>query len=118
MRKLKLKTVRKSPRLIKVHSTNNDKIMNATKEELVRFLEENVLIPTENNPDADVTIRRKINATRMRLNNQVDAEKVRQYFWSAMASDNGIDSYNKISNIGAPTFEDVRVEFKRLCGDK
>ena len=28
----------------------------------------------------------------------------------------GIDSYKKISNIGAPTFEDVRDEFKKLCG--
>ena len=92
--------------------------MNATKEELISFLEENVLIPTEHNPNVDVTIRRKVNATRMRLNNQENAEKVRQYFWSAMATDNGIDSYNKISSIGAPTFEDVRTEFKKLCGDK
>jgi len=92
--------------------------MNATKEQLIRFLEENVLIPTETNPEADVTIKRKINLPRARLNNQVSAEKVRQYFWSAMASDNGIDSYHKISNIGAPTFEDVRAEFKKLCGDR
>jgi hypothetical protein len=92
--------------------------MDATKEELIRFLEENVLIPTEKNPEADLIIKRKINATRMRLNNQVSAEKVRQFFWSAMATDNGIDSYNKISNIGSPTFEDVRGEFKKLCGDK
>lgn len=92
--------------------------MNTTKEKLIEFLEKNVLIPTETNPNADITIKRKINATRMRLNNQANAEKVRQYFWSAMATDNGIDSYNKISNIGAPTFEDVRGEFKKLCGDK
>jgi len=92
--------------------------MNATKEELISFLEKKVLIPTENNPGADVTIKRKINFTRMRLNELESAEKVRQYFWSAMATDNGIDSYNKISSIGAPTFEDVRSGFKKLCGDK
>lgn len=92
--------------------------MNATKETLINFLEENVLIPAETNPDADITIKRKINATRMRLNNLANAEKVREYFWNAMATDRGIDSYNKISNIGAPTFEDVRGEFKKLCGDK
>ncbi|KIA86482.1 hypothetical protein [Flavobacterium sp. AED] len=92
--------------------------MNATKEELIRFLEENVLVPVETNPNADVTIKRKVNATRMRLNDQVSAEKVEQYFWSAMATDNGIDSYKKISDIGAPTFEDVRDEFKKLCGNK
>jgi hypothetical protein len=92
--------------------------MNATKEKLIKFLEENVLIPAETNPAADLTIKRKINTTRMRLNNLVSAEKVREYFWNSMATDNGIDSYNKISNIGALTFEDVRGEFKKLCGDK
>jgi hypothetical protein len=54
----------------------------------------------------------------MQLNNQVSAEKVEQYFWSAMATDNGIDSYKKITDLGAPTFEDVRDEFKELCGSK
>jgi hypothetical protein len=92
--------------------------MNVIKEELIKFLEENVLIPVETNPKADAKIKRKINLTRMRLNEQVSAEKVHQYFWSAMATDNGIDSYKKISSIGAPTFEDVRDEFKKLCGDK
>lgn len=92
--------------------------MNATKEELIKFLEENVLNPAETNPAADLTIKRKINATRMRLNNLISAEKVEQFFWSAMATDNGIDSYKKISNIGAPTFEDVRDEFKKLCGSR
>ena len=92
--------------------------MKATKEELIKFLDENVLIPVETNPYADVTIKRKVNATRMRLNNQVNAEKVEQFFWSAMATDRGIDSYNKISDIGAPTFEDVRADFKKLCGSK
>ena len=92
--------------------------MNATKDELIRFLEENVLIPVETNPNANVTIKRKVNSTRMRLNNQVSTEKVEQHFWSAMATDNGIDSYKKISDIGAPTFEDVRDEFKKLCGSK
>jgi hypothetical protein len=92
--------------------------MKATKEELIRFLDDNVLIPVETNPNADATIKRKINATRMRLNNQVSAEKVEQFFWSAMATDRGIDSYKKIKNIDAPTFEDVRDEFKKLCGTK
>jgi hypothetical protein len=54
--------------------------MNATKEELIEFLEENVLIPVETNADADATIKRKVNATRMRLNNLVSAEKVEQFF--------------------------------------
>lgn len=32
----------------------------------------------------------------MRIKNQKSAEKVEEYFWHAMATDNGIDSYNKI----------------------
>jgi len=54
----------------------------------------------------------------MRLNQQVNAEKVEQFFWSAMITDRGIDSYKKIKGINAPTFEDVREEFKKLCERK
>lgn len=90
--------------------------MNATKEELIEFLEEHVLYPAENNPNADVIIKRKIRTTRMRLNNLTSASKVEEFFWHAMATDNGIDTYTRISRIGASTFEDVRLEFKKLCG--
>lgn len=92
--------------------------MKATKEELIRFLEDSVLTPTENHPKSDLTIKRKVRATRMRLNQLVNAEKVEEFFWHAMSTDNGIDSYTKISRIGAPTFEDVRLEFKVKCGRK
>jgi len=43
--------------------------MDSTKQELIDFLEQHVLYPAENNPEADLTIKRKIRATRMRLNN-------------------------------------------------
>ncbi len=90
--------------------------MKSTKEQLIQFLETNVLSPAENHSKADVTIKRKIKTTRMRLNKITTAEKVEEFFWHAMATDNGIDTYTRISRIGAPTFEDVRLEFKRLCG--
>lgn len=90
--------------------------MKATKKDLIDFLNEKVLIPAENNPAANNTIKQKVKGTRMRLNNLASAEKVEIFFWNAMVTDRGIDSYKKISNIGAPTFEDVREEFKRLCG--
>jgi hypothetical protein len=93
-------------------------IMKATKEELIRFLEENVLTPAENHPKSDLTIKRKVRTTRMRLNRLANAEKVEEFFWHAMSTDNGIDSYTKISRIGALTFEDVRFEFKIKCGRK
>jgi len=90
--------------------------MNASKNDLINFLEFNVLQPTENHPDTDLTIARKVRATRMRLNNLRSAEKVEEFFWNSMATDNGIDTFTRVSRIGAPTFEDVRLEFKRLCG--
>ncbi|PZO31686.1 hypothetical protein [Flavobacterium lindanitolerans] len=92
--------------------------MNFTKQELIDFLEQNVLYPAENNPKSDVIIKRKIRATRMRLNKLKDASKVEEFFWHAMATDNGIDTYTRMTRIGAPTFEVVRLEFKRLCGRK
>jgi hypothetical protein len=90
--------------------------MKATKEELITFLDEKVLVPAENHPQATETIKRKVRTTRMRLNNLTSPEKVEEFFWNAMASDNGIDSYTKIKGIGANTFEDVRTEFKKICG--
>ncbi len=88
----------------------------ATKQELIQFLEDRVLLPVETHPQATQTIKLKVRYTRMRLNECTSAAIVEQYFWSAMATDNGIDSYERIKRIGAPTFEDVRFDFKRLCG--
>ena len=92
--------------------------MNSTKQELIDFLEQNVLYPAENNPKSDVIIKRKIGATRMRLSELKDASKVEEFFWHAMVTDNGIDTYTRMTRIGAPTFELVRLEFKRLCDRK
>jgi hypothetical protein len=90
--------------------------MKATREELIDFLDREVLNPAENHPAADKTIKKKVRATRMRLNELRSAEKVEEFFWHAMSSDRGIDSYTRIHRIGAQTFEDVRAEFKGLCG--
>ena len=87
-----------------------------TKQQLIDFLEKRVLLPAENHPMADETIKRKIRATRMRLNKLSSAEKVEEYFWHAMATDRGIDSYERLHYIGTATFEDVRMDFKQLCG--
>ena len=97
------------------YETNPKKYMKS-KEELIAFLDNKVLTPVENDPKSNITIKRKVRATRMRLNNLVSAEKVVEFFWNAMATDRGIDSYKKIKAIGGTTFEDVREEFKKLCG--
>jgi len=85
------------------------------KDTLIQFLDEKVLLPAETHPNADQRIKKKVRLTRMRLNQCQDGDKVEHYFWSAMATDGGIDSYRSLSRIGATTFEDVREEFKRLC---
>ena len=90
--------------------------MITTKQQLIDFLEKRIFQPAENHPQADKTIRKKIRTTRMRINNLKSAEKVEEYFWNAMATDRGIDSYERLHYIGAETFEDVRAEFKQLCG--
>lgn len=71
-----------------------------------------MLLPAENHSMADETIKRKIMATRMRLNKLLSAEKVEEYFLHAMATDRGIDSYERLRRIGPETFEDVRADFK------
>ncbi|GHU98805.1 hypothetical protein FACS189483_07300 [Spirochaetia bacterium] len=92
--------------------------MKATKDELLEFLEKNVFFPGENNSAATETIKKKIRWTRTHISGLTTPEEIESFFWNAMASDNGIDSYTKISGIGANTFEDVRSGFKKLCGRK
>lgn len=90
--------------------------MRATREDLIAFLDREVLRPAETHPDSDNVIRKKVRTTRMRLNRLSTAEKVEEFFWHAMSTDRGIDSYTRIHRIGAQTFEDVRAQFKGLCG--
>lgn len=90
--------------------------MQATKEDLIAFLDREVLNPAEHHVNADKVIKNKVRTTRMRLNRLKTAEKVEEFFWHAMSTDRGIDSYTRIHRIGAQTFEDVRFQFKRLCG--
>ncbi|MDR2149761.1 MAG: hypothetical protein LBO67_02905 [Spirochaetaceae bacterium] len=71
--------------------------MKATKQALIIFLDENVLLPAENHPQATPIIKRKVRATRMRLNKLTSPEKVEEFFWNAMASDNPRYSIDKVS---------------------
>jgi hypothetical protein len=88
-----------------------------TKQELVQFLEDRVLSPVENHPEATPILKKKVRCTRMRLDTKCrDARAVEHFFWSAMSTPGGIDTYDKGTEIGAPTFESVRADFKQLCG--
>lgn len=90
--------------------------MDASRDDLLSFLEREVLGPAENHPAADEVIKKKVRLTRMRLRNLPTAEGIEKYFWGAMSSDGGIDTYTRLRMIDARSFEDVRFEFKRLCG--
>jgi hypothetical protein len=50
----------------------------ANKDELIEFIEREVLSKNESHPEADGIIKRKVRCTRMRLREQVSAEKVKQ----------------------------------------
>jgi len=93
-------------------------MIKANKDILITFLDENILTPAENHPNATDIVKKKVRGTRMRLNDLDTSEKVELFFWNAMTSDNGIDSYTKLKEIGVKTFEDIRLEFKKLCGRK
>lgn len=90
--------------------------MDASKEELINFLENEVFSTAENHPDVDGIIKKKVRCTRMRINNFSSADKIEEYFQHAMATEGGIDTYTRLKRINARTFEDVRAEFERLCG--
>jgi hypothetical protein len=85
-----------------------------SREEAIAFLENRVLRPAESNPAASGRLRQKIGFVRMQLNRLTSADKVKEYFWNAMESDGGIDTYRMLHDIGATAFEDVRREFKDL----
>jgi hypothetical protein len=88
-----------------------------TKEVLIGFLENRVLSPVENHPRVTPILKKKVRWTRMVLNQEsMSAEAVESFFWSAMATPGGIDSYERCIEIGAPTFESVRADFRQLCG--
>jgi len=90
--------------------------MKATKGQLINFLEKRVFTPAENAPATTDLIKKKVRTTRMRLNGLKTAEQVEHFFWSAMATDHGIDTYTKLKIAGLSSFEDVRADFKALCG--
>ncbi len=54
--------------------------MDASKEELINFLENEVFSTAENHPDVDGIIKKKVRCTRMRINNFSSADKIEEYF--------------------------------------
>lgn len=89
-----------------------------TKEqELMAFLHEKVFDPILNSKATPAHIKSGVNLTIGRMN-RLSAEKMVQYFWSALATDNAITFSKKIKSEGLPRFEDVFEEFRDKFNDE
>ncbi|MGN1002422.1 MAG: hypothetical protein ACI4PC_06590 [Oscillospiraceae bacterium] len=89
-----------------------------TKEqEIMDFLHEKVFDPILDSRDAPGNIKSGVNLTISRMS-RLNAEKMIQYFWSALATDNAISFSKKVKAEGLPRFEDVFEEFRDRFNDE
>lgn len=80
------------------------------------FLHEKVFDPILNSKDAPANIKSGVNLTIARMN-KLTADKMVQYFWSALSTDNAIAFSKKMKAEGLPRFEDVLEEFRDSFND-
>jgi len=85
------------------------------EEELMNFLHARVFDPILNNPNVSSSIRIGVNLTIGRMRNQRTAEKMLQYFWSAVI--NSIDFPRLMRAEGLTRFEDILDDFKARFND-
>jgi glutaredoxin 2 len=89
-----------------------------TKEqELMQYLHEKVFDPILNSPNVPSEIRSGVNLTIARMN-RLGAEKMVQYFWSALATENAIKFSKRMKEEGLTRFEDVMEEFRDKFNDE
>ena len=88
-----------------------------TKEqELMSFLHDKVFDPILNSKSATKNVKSGVNLTIARMN-KLNAEKMVQYFWSALATDNAIGFSKKLKEEHFTLFEDVLEEFRDRFND-
>lgn len=88
-----------------------------TKEqELMNFLYERVFDPILNSKTCSSKIKSGVNLTIARMN-RLTAEKMVQYFWSALATENAIVFAKHMKSEGLTRFEDVMEEFRDRFND-
>ncbi|WP_352406999.1 hypothetical protein [Acetoanaerobium noterae] len=88
-----------------------------TKEqEIMDFLHEKVFDPILNSKLAPSNIKSGVDLTIGRMN-KLSADKMVQYFWAALATDNAITFSKKIKAENLPRFEDVFEEFRDRFND-
>ena len=89
-----------------------------TKEqELMDYLHHKVFDPVLNDKKASAKIKRGVNLTIGRMN-RLNAEKMVQYFWSALSRENAVSFSEHLKSEGYMRFEDVAEEFGRLFDQK
>jgi glutaredoxin 2 len=89
-----------------------------TKEqELMQYLHKKVFDPILNSSSASPEIKSGVNLTIARMN-RLSAEKMVQYFWSALATENAIKFSKRMKTEGLTRFEDVMEEFRDKFNDE
>ena len=89
-----------------------------TKEqELMTYLHNKVFEPILNSKTASQKIKSGVNLTIGRMN-RLSADKMIQYFWSALATDNAISFSKHLKAERLTRFEDVMEEFRDIFNDE
>lgn len=102
---------------VQMHKQNiYNKPVIASRETIINFLNNEVLLKAKNDPRATEEILRKIDHTHEQLKNELPTnEDIVNWFNLLMNSPRGIHSYTHFKNAGLTTFEDVRERFYELC---
>lgn len=88
-----------------------------TKEqEIIDFLTEKVFNPILNSKSSSTKVKSGVNLTIGRMN-KLNARKMVQYFWSALATENAINFSKHLKREGFVRFEDVMEEFRDRFND-
>lgn len=85
--------------------------------EIMSFLHEKVFDPVLNSKDASKSLKSGVNLTIARMKD-LKAEKMRQYFWSAISgTDRSIGFAKLLKDSGFIRFEEVLEEFREKFDD-
>lgn len=88
-----------------------------TKEqELMKYLHDKVFDPILSSKTCSSKIKSGVNLTVGRMS-KLSAEKMVQYFWSALAAENAITFSKHMKEEGLTRFEDVMEEFRDKFND-
>lgn len=88
-----------------------------TKEqELMQYLHNKVFDPILNSTTVSSKIKSGVNLTIARMD-RLSSEKMVQYFWSALATENAITFSKRMKAEGVTHFEDVMEEFRDKFND-